>query len=329
MINHGNGYVGIKRLSEELIQPFVDIIKDTNEFIYMGSFSFWLPTDSVWKELISAKGLKLIIMPIDYFNGDAYRPINDKYKIKTLLDNDICVIVNSHNHSKFIVNDKHAYFGSVNLTEQAMVYNVECIATNSNKTQAREDIINFVHEEIRRYRNLMKNFLTYKVKHLAFVDEFMKVKSSYSNVVINSDSLLNMESVNGAVLSVFDNQASLIYIIDQYHALLELNEFINLSKKVKKSIQLSEKLLAQLRKVLTYLSRGEKIYAKTIKDILKYHNENIKELGKIEIYIKGLTKSFELPEIEDKEGKTEGGYSHKNDKLIEGIAKKFNGEGEK
>jgi len=47
MIYYRNELVRIKRINEGLIDPFIHIIKDTKEFIFTGSFSFWLPYDDV------------------------------------------------------------------------------------------------------------------------------------------------------------------------------------------------------------------------------------------------------------------------------------------
>lgn len=146
-----NRYIyGIKKNNESIESDVENIIDNSQEYLVMGSYSFWLPNHIFHKLKNVAQNVSsaLIVPILDRSNDLQFF----EKKIKCLINANVGVIISAENHSKFVFNEKNIYYGSANLTNGGLNLNVEVITMyDSLRADLKSDFNSFVLEEINRF----------------------------------------------------------------------------------------------------------------------------------------------------------------------------------
>lgn len=258
MIINNNNVLGIKRVKENLVGHFKYMVQNSKLFIAMASYSFMLPYE-VMNELAKNASAKIIIIPYRYYARNQYRIINTEKTIRYLITKNVAVIIDSNNHSKFLVNEDHAYFGSVNLTENAMVYNIESIASYDdllNTSPSKRDIIKFVLEKINEYIHLSNQQYVYLHEQMC-----LEINGILSNLYkITTDGSKGIERVESNINEMEYILSTIKKILDKYQALLSLDEFYNLARRSKKLLSEIDTFIEMLKSELWKANKYETIY---------------------------------------------------------------------
>lgn len=146
---------GIKDSGVDITPDMLDIISRATEFIIIGgyNFSFGNSGPSIFPDLRNRvrNGVPaLIIMPPHLQNGNHLPAIN------FCISNNIALILNHNNHSKWILTDQDLYYGSSNFSATSWLNRIEVVSLHRFRTSGQrgwqrwtiQDFIDFVQLQI-------------------------------------------------------------------------------------------------------------------------------------------------------------------------------------
>ena len=169
-------FFGIKNNSEDFTRYFEYILDSSPKYIVASSFSFWLPYP-LWSKIKSLECPKVIIMCYEYLYETKTHTLVKEDLFNQLINANFSVIINSKNHCKFLLTDKHLYQGSNNLSGGGIIQNAEN-STFINPTHPdfnfwTYDILNYSCTCLMNYGNL--DFVKIKEDALAhlFIPEIL------------------------------------------------------------------------------------------------------------------------------------------------------------
>ncbi|RKJ69511.1 hypothetical protein D7X33_23715, partial [Butyricicoccus sp. 1XD8-22] len=158
--SHTGTKIGLKDKGVDIHSDMTDVVKDSHEYLVMGSYSMNMTSTGYYKfqffsELCKkAKSVDCIAV-IPHIFHSYYKPtVNDQNKLQNLINKNIGVIINNANHSKFLFSENDLYLGSANLTPDGFKDNVEsvCLFRDISKVKNLElDLIDFSTREFDRY----------------------------------------------------------------------------------------------------------------------------------------------------------------------------------
>jgi len=267
MINPGNGSKwGIKSSGTNLTGDIHGIIDNANKFIVVCGYNFspYIDPISIIPRLIARKNAGvdiLIILPPKMWgfgNG------NHTNNIQYLLNNGIGVILNSNNHSKWIISDYGYYYGSLNFTTISMTSRVEVVSFCD--ALHRPAIPGWMHQTKR-------HLLGYAVTELNY---FNTVTATTSLGTVNIATLTTLQSTFGQILrynpeiekvrktllNYEDVRVRLSSIIDSYFPIINISGLDKIWRLINNAIYTLDKLAYA----------GNHI-------ILKYENQSLREFS--------------------------------------------------
>lgn len=221
-----NGYcLGIKSEHEDLSSSFEKILDSNPTFLIAGSFSFWLPPQ-LWTKLSQLTCPKLILLPFKYKYTNQSDLTFEIKKIQLLINSNTAVLINSLNHSKFILTDSNCFVGSNNLTSGGIINNIEnCIIMSDSNiyyTDWYNEILTLIRNELTNFSSLT-NTKSKESKLAGLTMPIIKDRMSNEEVIT---SINQLKTIYSALISVSDCYQHLE------------NSFEKLVKDTKKSIQL-------------------------------------------------------------------------------------------
>lgn len=153
MLQKSNYIYGVKKSNESIESSVKNIIDNAQDYLVMGSFSFWMPKhlfNSV--KAVATNINSALIIPHVYRSGHI---INKIQKIKTLINANVGVIISSSNHSKFVFSESSIYYGSANLTDYGLNSNIEAVTVyDVIRNDLKGDFIDFILTELNQYLNV-------------------------------------------------------------------------------------------------------------------------------------------------------------------------------
>lgn len=163
MVSDINSYSnwGLKRSTQDITNNIMSIITNANRFIIVGGYNFTFKTAGYTffaeLKLKAATIPTLLILPPNLYGSGNSAQSNI---IDFCNNNGIGIILNSYNHSKWILTDKDLYYGSSNFSETSWKRKVEVVTIHNhskiNSPWAIKTIIDFkdfIKEEIVLIRN--------------------------------------------------------------------------------------------------------------------------------------------------------------------------------
>ncbi len=227
-------YFGIKNESQDLSSYFENILDSNPKFLIAGSFSFWLPVQ-LWKKLAKLNCPKLILLPFKY---DSNNITFELKKLRFLIKSNTAIIINSLNHSKFILTDNHCFVGSNNLSSGGIINNIENCAIMKNTDIDYDDwydeIIGLIRKEYRNFSSIT-NTISKEAKLSNLPIPVIKSEMSQSELITSINQLKELYT-------------SLIELTDCYQHLE--HSFKELVNNTKKTIKLFDSPITSLTKYL-------------------------------------------------------------------------------
>lgn len=280
-------YFGIKSANQDLGFCFDKILSSNPSFLITGSFSYGLPRN-LWFKFSSLNCPKLILLPFQYNFSNQTNLSYQINNIKSLIKANTVVLINSLNHSKFMLTKKYCFIGSNNLTQGGIVSNIESSMFMNNShvdyNDWKNEIINLIRPELNQYASL-KNTQA-KEKHLSSLT-LPKIKFKMTPDEL-SEAINQLASIYNALISVTDS----------YQHLGDV--FKELAKQTKKPVKLMQSSLLLLTKHLyddlTEQYNRKSVFSEIlIKDCDKI-NEQIERLSisvnKVSLYRENLLEDY-------------------------------------
>lgn len=255
MIIPGNGSQwGIKDSGINITTDIHNIINMSNDFIIVCGYNFSPHHDptSIISHIINKKQVGtpgLIIMPPNMWG---YGRKNHTLNIQHLINNQIGVILNTKNHSKWLITDYGFYYGSMNFSKSSMTTKVEivtlCDALKNNPVPW-------------WMKATKKELLEYSVNELSMFNTNTRTTNLGT---INTATLTTLRLVLGLILrynpeiekvqKTLDNyeevRIKLSSIIDNYFSLISLKDLNLIWNIVNKTIYTLDKLAYQGNDIL-------------------------------------------------------------------------------
>lgn len=227
MITSPNGSEwGVKDSTKNLTNDIHEIIDNSNDYIIICGYNFspfHNPTSIIPKLInrVNNNVKVLVILPASLWGfGNTNHALNIQY----MIDNGIGVILNSNNHSKWIVSDYGYYYGSLNFTKVSMTTRIEVVTLCKVLRQPRipvwmiqtkYEFLRFGFIELNRFdiktlnlglinSNTINTLNSFFSKILKFNPEIKKVETS----------LENYEEVRTEIISIIDNYFALVSFED-------------------------------------------------------------------------------------------------------------------
>lgn len=288
MINPGNGSKwGIKRSGVNLAPDIHALIDNARSFIVVCGYNFSPYTNptSIIPRLIARRqaGVNvLFIAPADMWG---FGKKNHAANIQYLLNNRIGVILNSLNHSKWLVSDHGYYYGSLNFTAESMNRKIEVVSlcnvlgqsgVRSWMEDTKQELLSHAYQELHSFnttkataslgstnRNRLRILQAALGRILRYNPEIEKVKST----------LLNYEDVRLDIIST----------IDDYLPLISLEELNNCWSKVADSVTSLDELAfignemvlkgesASIKSEIAFeYNEAHSLFIKRTEDLMKY-----------------------------------------------------------
>lgn len=282
MINSINGSKwGVKDSTTNLTNDIHEIIDNSNDYIIVCGYNFspfHNPT-SIIPKLIDRvnNGVKvLVILPASLWGfGNTNHSIN----IQHMLNNGIGVIVNSNNHSKWMVSDYGYYYGSLNFTKISMTTRIEVVTICNVLNQAtiprwmeqtKSEFLRFGFIELYRFDAKTINLGRINVNTLntlrSFFSKILKFNPEIKKVKIT---LENYEEVRTKILT----------IIEDYYAVISFEDLNKIWEKVSKTIFYLDKLAMKGNEIL--ISNDNDKYQLTFDVLITEYNRIFKIFEKI------------------------------------------------
>ncbi len=253
MLHSTNGSKwGVKSSTTNLTPDIHALIDNSNDYIIVCGYNFspFLNPTSIIPKLIDRvnHGVKvLVILPAGLWGfGNSNHSINIQY----MLNNGIGVILNSNNHSKWMISDYGYYYGSLNFTKISMTSRIEVVTIcNSLRQhsipywmeQTKNEFLRFGYFELNKFDIKTVNLGRVNVTALhtlnTFFSRILKFNPEINKVKIT---LENYEEVRAEILS----------IIDDYYAVISFEDLNNIWEKVSKAIFYLDKLAMKGNEIL-------------------------------------------------------------------------------
>lgn len=274
MIHSTNGSKwGVKSSTTNLTSDIHDLIDNSNDYIIVCGYNFspFNNPTSIISKLINRvnNGVKvLVILPAGLWGfGNTNHSINIQY----MLNNGIGVILNSNNHSKWMVSDYGYYYGSLNFTKISMTTRIEvvtiCNALNQTTIpywmeQTKTEFLRFGFFELNKFDVKTVNLGRVNVTALntlnTFFSRILKFNPEIKKVKITLD---NYEEVRTEILS----------IIDDYYAVIGFEDLNKIWQKISKAIFYLDKLAMKGNEILIS-NENEKYELSFDSLIIEYNN---------------------------------------------------------
>ncbi len=290
MINPGNGSMwGIKPSGTNLTGDIHDIIDNANNFIVVCGYNFspYNHPTSIIPRLIARKdaGVDVLIILPPKMWGFGNR--NHTNNIQHLITKGIGVILNSNNHSKWIISDYGYYYGSLNFTAISMTTRVEVVSLCDALQQP----------VIPWWMNQTKQeLLGYAVTELT---HFNSVTATTNLGAVNTATLTTLQNVFGQILrynpeiekvektllNYEEVRNELSLIIDSYFPLIKITDLDNIWRLINNAIYTLDRLaFAGNDILLKYQSQSLKGYS--IFGYNRIHSNFIRQIENIILTIK-------------------------------------------
>ncbi len=247
MINPGNGSRwGIIPYRTNVTADIHDVIDNANYFVVVCGYNFSPhnhPT-SIIPRLIARRNASVAVLLIMPPRMWGFGNTNHTANIQHLINNGIGVILNSNNHSKWIITDYGYYYGSLNFTAASMTTKVEVISICNTLRQAGAPLwMNQTKQEL----------LQFAVNELSL---FNTVTATTNLGVVNTGALTTLRRVFGLILrynpeiekvqttllNYEDVRVELSSIIDGYFPLVSLTELDRIWQLINNAIYTLDRL---------------------------------------------------------------------------------------
>lgn len=243
MIQHSRSWWGIKNSGEDITNEIMRIINDADSFIIVCGYNFTFSKSVVARPFFDALiaklsiGVQILLILPPKLHGK-YNP--QPKIINHCLTNNLPIILNHQNHSKWMLTDKDLYYGSSNFTDASWKDRVEVISihehTHLGKNWTQEtikDFKSFIDKEIdtlntpaRRMKNYRGLLTSTRAAWKVIKTLVLKFNPSIEKVI------LTLENYD-LITSKLNEQ--IIYWFDQYDA-DEFEMIFRLSSKISQSI---------------------------------------------------------------------------------------------
>lgn len=219
MITRTNGSKwGIKIPGDDFTPEIHSLINNAKIFIVVCGYNFspLVHKTSIIPLLIAKKNSGINVLFIAPPGMIRFGNTNHTTNIQHLVNNDVGVILNSKNHSKWLISDYGYYYGSLNFTHSSMRDKVEVISFSERlrrrtipkwMSETANELLNFAINETRRTQNILStlnlgmiNIDNLRILNLV-LNKILKYNPSISKVL---ETLENYEQARLELLKIID-----------------------------------------------------------------------------------------------------------------------------
>jgi hypothetical protein len=304
MIDPNNGSKwGIKRSTTDITVDIHEIIDKAKRYVVVCGYNFspYIHPTSIIPRLIVKRhaGVNILVIAPPRLWGFGNR--HHLATIQYLLQNNIGVILNSNNHSKWLLSDHGYYYGSSNFTAISMTSKVEvasfCNVLTSTKTwwmlETKKELLNFAIFELNSFNTRVATLAlgTLNIRELTMLrmiyNRILRFNPDFEKVLTT---LNNYEYV----------RQDLSQIIDLYFPLVTLENLGNIWGDVSSAMQKLDRLAVTGNNILiqqtsergieryrSIYNRRHKSFSQEIADLIKLiqtlDNDNNVQIGLIEL----------------------------------------------
>jgi hypothetical protein len=249
MIYRTNGSKwGIKDSGLDFTPDIHSIIDNSNKYIIVCGYNFSPLTHrtSIIPRLIARKNAGVDVLFISPPRMWGYGNTKHTTNINHLVNNNIGVILNSNNHSKWLLSDFGYYYGSLNFTAASMLTKVEVISFCDKLHQPRHaiplwmqetktELLNFAIHELRAFNSVAAtvNLGTINGKTL------LKLRRVLKRILKFNPSI---EKIETTLLNYEDVRIELSTIIDDYFTCVNFESLNQIWRRINNSISTLDRL---------------------------------------------------------------------------------------
>ncbi len=274
MIDPGNGSKwGIKTSVIDLTQDVHDIIDNSNSYIVVCGYNFspYSHPSSIIPRLIARRNaginVLLITPPIMWGFGNRHHTNN----IQHLVNNGIGVILNSSNHSKWILSDYGYYYGSLNFTTNSMKKMTEVVSfcnilhqpnIPSWMNQTKRELLAFAVAESSAFNLQTTNLAAANIATLTLLHGILGRILKYNPEI---------EKVRTTLLNYEDVRLELSSIIDVYFPIVNIHDLDLIWREVHVAIYFLD-VLATIGNDLILQDESNQLIEEMISEYNRFHD---------------------------------------------------------
>jgi hypothetical protein len=318
-----NAMWGLKNSGTDITDNILRIIVNAQSYLIIGgyNFSFGKNYMGIFTELSKKKIPKLMIIPSRLYG--AKNPQNEI--IRFCIKQNIGVILNSNNHSKWIVSEADLYYGSSNFSKTSWKSKIEVVNFNYGlnyfydlNSRTREDFLQFVKKEIFDFQNRHSKYNTIRIKNLA-LHTWRSIDKKIQK--LNPD----IQKVRNTLENYEDVLADLLSVSDEAFASNEYKVFQSISNSTRRIIDSIEVLCRyaynEILNETNFENENYDLDEKIAEKYNFYHSKFLERIEKEIFYLDNLEINKEVADNTD--------ILKKNSELIEIIqteTNKYNGD---
>lgn len=299
MINPGNGSRwGIKPSGTNITADIHDIIDNANDFIVVCGYNFspYNHPTSIIPRLIAQRQAGLAVLIIMPPNLWGFGNRNHTNNIQYLINNGIGVILNSNNHSKWIITDFGYYYGSLNFTATSMTTKIEVVSICNTlqhpgipwwMNQTKQELLRFAVSELNNFSTATRNLGAVNAAALTTLRLVFPLILRYNPEI---------EKVETTLLNYEDVRINLSSLVDGYFTLISLEDLENIWQLVNKAVYTLDRLASRGNDILLKYNSQVSIRG----DIAEYNKIHSNFIRRIEQLINFIETEQFKTSIDDK-----------------------------
>ncbi len=239
MIKYSNSWWGIKNSGDDITTEIMRIVNNADLFIIVCGYNFSFRTSAASRQFFNAlvnrqtTGVQVLMIFPPYLSIKA----NPQPRIiNHLITNGVPIILNQHNHSKWLLTDKDLYYGSSNFTMASWKQKVEVLSihehNNLNKNWSQntiKDFKTFIDAEVANLSAAGRKMKSYCGLLTSTRTAWRSIKPLVKKFNPSIDKVIATMENYDEIFSILHEQ--LVYWFDYYNP-KEFERMFNLSSRI-------------------------------------------------------------------------------------------------
>jgi hypothetical protein len=292
MINPGNGSKwGIKPSGTNLTVDIHEIIDNANSYIVVCGYNFspYNHPTSIIPRLIARRNAGVNVLLIAPPRMWGFGNTNHTNNLQHLINNGIGVILNTYNHSKWIISDYGYYYGSLNFTASSMTTKVEVVSFCDSLQQpnipwwmnrTKQELLQFAVSELNHF-NTVTATTNLGIVNTASLNTLQGV---FARILRYNPEI---EKVERTLLNYEDVRNELSSIIDNYFPLITISELDKIWQPINNAIYTLDKLAYSGNDILLKYQQ-QSLKGFSIYGYNRIHSNFSRQIERLLVYLKSI-----------------------------------------
>lgn len=243
MIKYSNSWWGIKESGNDITTEILRIVNAADSFIIVCGYNFSFRTSALSRQFFNSLisrlsgGIQVLMIFPPYLSVKA----NPQPRIiNHLMTNGVPIILNHHNHSKWLLTDKDLYYGSSNFTNASWNKKVEVVSIHEHMNLGRawsketiKDFKTFIDGEINDLTAAGRRMKTYRGLLTSTRSAWKSIKPLIKKFNPSIDKVIVTMENYDEIFSILNEQ--LVYWFD-YYTPSDFEQMFKLSSEIALSV---------------------------------------------------------------------------------------------